>query len=120
MIATVATVLMKELRESFRDRRTVVNSLLIGPVLAPVFFMLVLKLALARAVSGQDEATPVTVVNSAAAPNLVQQLRESGLDLTLREGTEPEIRAWITKDNQLVDQSWNGDPAYCRHFKRSS
>ena len=102
MIATLRTVLVKELRESFRDRRTIVNSLLVGPILAPVFFMLVLKLALARAVSGQDQAAPVTVVNSVAAPNLVQQLRESGLELTLREGTEAEIRSWITKENQLV------------------
>jgi sodium transport system permease protein len=102
MIATILTVLRKELRESFRDRRTLTNSLLIGPILAPIFFMLVLKLSLSRAVSSQDEATPVTVVNAAAAPNLVQQLRESGLDLTLREGTDAEIRAWITKENQLV------------------
>jgi sodium transport system permease protein len=102
MTGTFRAVLQKELRESFRDRRTLVNSLLVGPIVAPIFFMLVLKLALARAVSGQDEAAPVTVVNAAAAPNLVQQLRESGLELTLREGTESEIRAWITKENQLV------------------
>jgi sodium transport system permease protein len=102
MIATLWTVMRKELLECFRDRRTLVNSLLIGPVLAPIFFMLVLKLALARAVSGQDDATPVTVVNAAAAANLVQQLREAGLDLTLREGSEADIRDWITAENQLV------------------
>ena len=101
-MATIRTVLQKELRESLRDRRTLLNSLLVGPILAPVFFMLVLKLALARAVSGQDEAAPVTVVNAAAAPNLVQQLRESGLEVTLREGSESDIRAWITEKNQLV------------------
>jgi sodium transport system permease protein len=53
-------------------------------------------------VSEQDEATPVTVVNAAAAPNLVQQLRESGLEVTLREGGESDIRGWITDENQLV------------------
>ncbi len=102
MIATVLTVMQKELRETLRDRRTLVNSLLIGPVLAPFFFILVLKLALARSVAGQDEAAPVTVVNAAAAPNLVQDLRESGLEVTLREGTEADIRAWIAADNELV------------------
>jgi sodium transport system permease protein len=101
-MATIRTVLQKELRESLRDRRTLLNSLLVGPILAPLFFILVLKLALARAVSEQDEATPVTVVNAAAAPNLVQQLRESGLEVTLREGGESDIRSWITDENQLV------------------
>ena len=102
MTATVRTVMLKELRECLRDRRTLVNSLLIGPILAPIFFILVLKLALARSVAGQDEAAPVTVVNAAAAPNLVQQLREHGLDVSLREGTERDIRAWIAAENELV------------------
>ena len=102
MIAAIRTVMLKELRESLRDRRTLVNSLLIGPILAPLFFILVLKLALSRSVATQDELVPVTVANAAAAPNLVQQLRESGLDVTLREGTEAEIRGWIAEQNELV------------------
>jgi sodium transport system permease protein len=102
MIPAIRTVMLKELREALRDRRTLFNSLLIGPVLTPIFFMLVLKLALARAVTGQDEVVPVTVVNAGAAPNLVQRLREAGLVLTLREGDEADIRAWITEDNSLV------------------
>ncbi len=102
MIHAIRTVMQKELRESLRDRRTLVNSLLIGPVLAPLFFILVLKLALSRSVATQDELVPVTVVNAAGAPNLVQQLRESGLDVGLREGTEADIRGWITAENELV------------------
>jgi sodium transport system permease protein len=102
MIGAVRTVMLKELRESLRDRRTLVNSLLIGPVFAPLLFILVLKLALARSVTAQDELTPVTVVNAAGAPNLVQQLRENGLDVSLREGAESDIRAWITAQSDLV------------------
>jgi sodium transport system permease protein len=102
MIHAIRTVMMKELRESLRDRRTLVNSLLIGPLLAPLFFMLVLKLALARSVNAEHELTPVTVVNAEAAPNLVQHLRENGLDVSLREGGEADIRAWIAARNDLV------------------
>jgi sodium transport system permease protein len=75
---------------------------LIGPVFAPLFFILVLKLALSRSVTAQDELVPVTVVNAAGAPNLVQQLRENGLDVSLREGTEGDIHGWITTENELV------------------
>jgi sodium transport system permease protein len=102
MIATILTVMRKELRESLRDRRTLVNSLLLGPVLAPLFFLLILKLALARSVATQDEAAPVTVVNAAAAPNLVQALREEGLVVSLREGAEADIRRWMAEENELV------------------
>jgi sodium transport system permease protein len=102
MIATIRTVMMKELRESFRDRRTLLNSLLIGPVFAPLFFILILKLALSRSVASQDELTPVTVANATAAPNLVQQLRQDGMNVRLRDGTDAEIRAWIAETDALV------------------
>jgi len=102
MKRVAAIVMLKELRESLRDRRTLLTSLVFGPVFAPLFFVLVLKLTLAHSVAAQDEATPVTITNAAAAPNLVQQLRENGLEVTLRDGTEQEIRAWITGADGLV------------------
>ena len=102
MRPTIFIVMAKELRESLRERRTLVNSLLIGPILAPLFFILILKLALSRSVAAQDELTPVTVVNAAGAPNLVQQLREHSLDVKLLEGTEADIRRWISEENELV------------------
>jgi len=98
----VRTVMLKELRESLRDRRTLLTSLVLGPIFAPLFFILVLKLALSRSVASQDELAPVTVANAAAAPNLVQQLRESGLAVTLREGTDADIRGWIADEEGLV------------------
>jgi sodium transport system permease protein len=94
--------MLKELRDSLRDRRTLLTSLVLGPIFAPLFFILILKLTLARSVATQDEATPVTVANAAAAPNLVQQLRQSGLAVTLKEGAEPEIRQWIADTDGLV------------------
>jgi len=102
MIRALGTVMAKELREAMRDRRTLMNSLLIGPIVAPLFFMLILKIAIERSVAGEDEPGPVTVVNAAAAPNLVQRLREAGLDVAEREGTEADIRRWIADDDELV------------------
>jgi sodium transport system permease protein len=102
MSSALLTVMAKELRETLRERRTLVNSLLIGPIFAPLFFILILKLALSRSVAAQDELVPVTVVNADAAPNLVQQLREHALDVKLRMGTEADIRGWIADDDGLV------------------
>jgi sodium transport system permease protein len=102
MNAVVRIVMLKELRESLRDRRTLLTSLVLGPVFAPLFFILVLKLALARQVAVQDEAVPVTVANAAAAPNFVQSLREAGLTVTLRDGDDAGIRRWIADGDGLV------------------
>ena len=102
MNAVIRIVMLKELRESLRDRRTLLTSLVLGPIFAPLFFILVLKLALSRSVASQEELVPVTVANAAAAPNLVQQLRESGLTVTLRDGTDAEIRGWIAEEEDLV------------------
>jgi len=102
MNAVIRIVMLKELRESLRDRRTLLTSLVLGPIFAPLFFILVLKLALSRSVASQDELVPVTVANAAAAPNLVQHLRESGLTVTLRDGTDAEIRGWIADEEGLV------------------
>jgi len=102
MRAVIRIVMLKELRESLRDRRTLLTSLVLGPVFAPLFFILVLKLALSRSVASEDEGVPVTVANAVAAPNLVQQLRESGLTVTLRDGADTDIRGWIAENEDLV------------------
>ncbi|MGQ0383223.1 MAG: ABC transporter permease [Gammaproteobacteria bacterium] len=102
MNAVMRIVMLKELRESLRDRRTLLTSLVLGPVFAPLFFILVLKLALSRQVAAQDEAVPVTVANAAGAPNFVQALVESGLAVTLKEGDDAAIRAWIEEGEGLV------------------
>jgi sodium transport system permease protein len=102
MNSVIRVVMLKELRESLRDRRTLLTSLVLGPVFAPLFFILVLKLALARQAASQDEAVPVTVANAAAAPNFVQALREAGLEVTLKDGEDAEIRGWIAGSDGLV------------------
>ena len=40
---TMLTVFLKEVRENLRDRRTVLNTLLTGPLLAPLMFVLLIN-----------------------------------------------------------------------------
>ena len=102
MIATLLTVLRKELLETVRDRRSLASSLLMGPVLGPLLFIFALSLSLEQSVSALDDAVPVTVSGAEHAPQLVQHLRQRGLTLTLREGATEEIPAWIEGDGELV------------------
>ena len=48
MIAALLTVMRKELRETFRDRRTLVSSLLMGPLLGPLMLVGAMQLSLER------------------------------------------------------------------------
>jgi len=102
MIATLVAVFRKELLETLRDRRTLLSSLVMGPLFAPLLFVGALALSLERSVSSLDEAVPVTLAGSAHAPHLVQFLREQGFTLTLREGEDDELRGWIEDDNEQV------------------
>ncbi len=102
MIATLLTVLRKELRETFRDRRTLVSSLLMGPLLAPLLLVGAMQLSLERSLDSADEKVPLTVSGAAHAPALLGFLRERGISITARDGTPEDIAAWVAKDKELV------------------
>jgi len=102
MIAQLVAVFRKELTETLRDRRSLLSSLVMGPVFAPLLLVGILNLSLERSVSRLDEAVPVVVSGADRAPNLVRFLREQNLAVTLREGDEAGIREWIDADSEQV------------------
>ena len=95
MIRTILTVMAKELRETLRDRRTFISSIVTGPLLVPLFFSGAMSLSLKQNLGKIDEAIQITVVGERNAPNLVQYLREHGMDVTLRQGDADKAREWI-------------------------
>ncbi len=102
MIPTLAAVFRKELLETLRDRRTLLSSLVMGPLFAPLLFIGALSLSLERSVASLDEAIPVTVSGADHAPNLVQFLREQGFTLTLRDADDAVLRDSIQDDAEQV------------------
>ena len=75
------TVFWKEVRENLRDRRTVINTLLTGPLMAPLMFVLIINAAVTRELDKADKPLPVPVVGAANAPNLVAALRGAGVEV---------------------------------------
>ena len=102
MIATLVAVFRKELLETVRDRRTLMSSLVMGPLLAPLLFVGGLSLSLERSVASLDDAIPVTVSGADNAANLVQFLREQGFAVTLRDGGDAAVREWVANEPELV------------------
>jgi len=74
-------VYRKELRESFRDRRSVLNALLIAPLLGPFLFVLLLKTIVGRELEKAEKPLPVVVVGGEYAPNLIGALVQMGLEV---------------------------------------
>ncbi len=68
------TVMAKELTDLFRDRRTLMISLFMGPILFPLLILGVGKLASDRVTTQLEKPLEVPVVGAKNAPNLVAWL----------------------------------------------
>ncbi|SFN67585.1 ABC transporter permease [Dokdonella immobilis] len=76
---TSITVFLKEVRENIRDRRTVMNTLLTGPLMAPLIFVLLINGIVSRELEKAEKPLPVPVIGAAHAPNLIDALKQSGI-----------------------------------------
>ena len=79
-MSTWVTVFLKELLDYARDRRTLLTSLLIGPLFGPLLFGFVLNFSIERQLSSAREVTEVPVIGAANAPNLVRYLESRNID----------------------------------------
>lgn len=71
---TLFTVARKELVDLFRDRRTVLLGLLMGPILLPALILGMGSLAESKARTQLEETLKLPVIGAAHAPNLVAYL----------------------------------------------
>jgi sodium transport system permease protein len=74
-------VWLKEVRESVRDRRVLINALLLGPFLGPLVFVGITNYIINRESSRAEKPLPVVVIGAEYAPNLVDALRQAGLEV---------------------------------------
>ena len=89
MSATL-TVFIKECRESLRDRRVLMNSLLLGPLLGPVLFLVIMRLVVGRELEKAEQPLPVVVIGAERAPELIRALKQMGLE-ALAPVADPEL-----------------------------
>lgn len=78
---TAAIVFMKEVRENLRDRRTVLNTFIAGPLMAPLIFVAVIHFAITKQVEKAEQPLPVAVIGAQHAPNLVEALKQFGVEV---------------------------------------
>ena len=80
MMSTLMTVMRKELRDLSRDRRTLLLTLLFGPLLYPVLLLGMGQLAESRVRTQIEQPLQIPTIGADNAPNLVRFLAAQGLN----------------------------------------
>jgi len=75
----LGTIYKKEIRENLRDRRSLFNSVLLGPILFPILFIGLGYFAANKQQERAEEVLEVPVVGAEHAPNLVGFLEQQGV-----------------------------------------
>jgi sodium transport system permease protein len=73
-------VLFKEVRENLRDRRTLINALVTGPLIAPLMFLMIMNVVISRQLNQAEAPLELPVIGASNAPNLLAALRQQGFD----------------------------------------
>jgi sodium transport system permease protein len=74
----LATVFRKEVRENIRDRRSLFNSLLLGPLLFPLLFVGMMWFLESAEQERAEQTLELPVVGVAYAPSLIRFLEQQG------------------------------------------
>lgn len=114
---TVWIVFLKEVRENLRDRRTVINTLVVAPLMAPLLFVLLINTMVTRELERIDKPLPVPVIGAEHAPQLIKALERAGA--LIEEGPDDPERAVREQEVDVVlridagyGQAWrDGKPA---------
>ena len=77
----IRAVMQKEVVDNFRDRRTLMSALLMGPLFGPILFAFIINLSLKQSLSNADEALDLPVIGAENAPNLVDYLKSRNINI---------------------------------------
>ena len=78
---TLLSVFAKEVVDNFRDRRTLVSALIMGPLFGPMLFAFVISLSIERSLSAADETMDLPVIGQESAPNLVRYIQSRNINI---------------------------------------
>ncbi|MEM7611981.1 MAG: ABC transporter permease [Pseudomonadota bacterium] len=99
----ILTVFLKEIRDNFRDRRTMMSALVFGPLFGPVMFAAIITLTLKQATGSAEKPLPLVLLGADNAPSLVAHLEQRDTDIERLELARDEaIEAVRAGDYDMV------------------
>jgi len=78
---TLLTVFLKEVLDNFRDRRTLMSALIMGPIFGPILFAFMINLSIDRALDDAESTMELPVIGQEHAPNLIRFLESRNIDI---------------------------------------
>lgn len=117
-LSNLLTVLRKELRDFVRDRRTLLFTLLVGPLMYPVIFLGIGALSEMRMRTQLDKPLEIYIVGAERAPNLVAWLAGQGIRAKRDPGGgDPAARVDAAIRDQTEDVALLIGPDYARRWR---
>jgi sodium transport system permease protein len=116
-MSTIVTVFLKECLENLRDRRTLINSMLMGPLIGPVLIMAMMSVMLTRELDRAEQPLKLPVAGQEHAPNLVAFLRQHAVQvLPAPDDPEAAVKAQehevVLRIGKDYGEQWRkGEPA---------
>ena len=78
---TIRTVFLKEIVDNFRDRRTLMSALLMGPLFGPILFAFVINLSVKQSLDSAELPIDLPVIGKQHAPNLITYLASHNINV---------------------------------------
>lgn len=78
---TIRTVFLKEIVDNFRDRRTLMSALLMGPLFGPILFAFVINLSVKQSLDSAELPIDLPVIGKEHAPNLISYLASHNINV---------------------------------------
>jgi len=72
-------VFFKEMLDNFRDRRVIINTLILGPLMGPVIFAVMISFMTRQATERMEAQLELPVIGAEHAPNLMGYLERQGV-----------------------------------------
>ncbi|MCW8925236.1 MAG: ABC transporter permease [Xanthomonadales bacterium] len=94
------TVYRKEVRDNLRDKRSLFNSVLLGPILFPILFIGLAYFAGTKQQERAEQVLEIPVIGAGHAPNLVLFLEQQGVVIE-EPPSDPEA-AVRAQDEQVI------------------
>jgi sodium transport system permease protein len=111
---TMIIVMLKELTETFRDRKIIINGLMMVPLLVPVLILGMGALAQSRVESQLESELQLPVLGAEYAPNLIAYLSSQNIRV---EPPPHDVEALIR--NQESDVILRIDESYAEDWRQS-
>lgn len=93
-------VFKKELLENLRDRRVVVNTLLLGPLAAPLIFVAIIWFTVQQTIDRAEADLELVVIGAEHAPNLVGWLSQQGV--VVKDALDDPERAIREEQEEVI------------------